>query len=157
MNEPSTHATEQLQRELAEAKAYQRAISDILQIIRESPTDVTPVFQEIVQSCRRLFGSDESLAFLAREGQLHLVGYVGDHEAQAKSDYPRALEGTISGLAITQRETIYRPSVAQSPDLPEYMRRTTESTGDFSMAIAPMLWQGQCIGTITITDPKSTR
>ncbi len=43
--------------ELSEALDYQTAISDVLRVISQSPTDVTPVFEAILDSASRLFGS----------------------------------------------------------------------------------------------------
>ena len=43
--------------ELSESLDYQTAISDVLRVISQSPTDVSPVFEAILDSASRLFGS----------------------------------------------------------------------------------------------------
>ena len=45
--------------ELAEARSQQAATAEILRVISQSPTDAGPVFEAILDACRRLFGSDE--------------------------------------------------------------------------------------------------
>src|SRR5258705_12442195 len=59
--------------ELTEALEYQSAISEVLRVISESPLDVAPVFEAILESATRLFG--EPLAAVLRfDGKLvHLV------------------------------------------------------------------------------------
>ena len=58
--------------ELSEALEYQTAISDVLRVISRSPTDVAPVFEAILDSAQRLFGSSNG-AF-RYDGQLvHLM------------------------------------------------------------------------------------
>src|SRR5262245_19743707 len=44
----------ELEQRLAEAEAQQAATSEVLRVIRRSPTDVRPVFETIVQSAVRL-------------------------------------------------------------------------------------------------------
>ena len=44
-------------RDLAESLDYQTAISEVLRVISQSPTDVTPVFEAILGCATRLFGS----------------------------------------------------------------------------------------------------
>ena len=48
---------EQHARELTESLDYQTAISDVLRVISQSPTDVAPVFEAILGCATRLFGS----------------------------------------------------------------------------------------------------
>ena len=45
--------------ETKEALEQQTATSDVLQVISGSPTDVQPVFEKVLDSCQRLFGTDE--------------------------------------------------------------------------------------------------
>ena len=49
--------TEQQARDLTESLDYQTAISDVLRVISQSPTDVAPVFEAILDCATRLFGS----------------------------------------------------------------------------------------------------
>ena len=48
---------EQHARDLAESLDYQTAISEVLRVISQSPTDVAPVFEAILGCATRLFGS----------------------------------------------------------------------------------------------------
>ena len=48
---------EERTRELTETLDYQTAISEVLRVISLSSTDVTPVFEAIMESARRLLGT----------------------------------------------------------------------------------------------------
>ena len=60
---------EQRTAEVTEALDYQTAISEVLRVISQSPTDVTPVFETIMDSARRLFGTSIAAVF-RYDGQL---------------------------------------------------------------------------------------
>ena len=49
--------------ELTESLAYQTAISEVLRVISESPTDVQPVFEAILDCAVRLLGSPTAAVF----------------------------------------------------------------------------------------------
>ena len=83
---------EERTRELTESLDYQTAISDVLQCISESPTDVRPVFDAILESATRLFGDPIGATFrydgparaLGRHAELDAGGRV----ANARRLYP---------------------------------------------------------------------
>ncbi|HSW24551.1 MAG TPA: ATP-binding protein, partial [Burkholderiaceae bacterium] len=70
--------------------------------------------------------------------------------------YPRRLAGTISGMAIEQGSVLHLPDLLNSPQTPSYIRDFAERIGNQSVALAPMMWEGQGIGTIDIirTPPR---
>jgi signal transduction histidine kinase/DNA-binding response OmpR family regulator len=136
--------------ETKEALERQTATAEVLNAISNSVSDTAPVFEKILDSCEQLFGANDVSLFLAEEGQLRAGAYRGDYPEDMRQAFPRPLEGTFSDMAIRQGRVLHRPSTATSPDVPEYLRSMAATIGDFSLATAPMMWEGQGIGTIDI-------
>src|SRR6185295_9972324 len=67
------HKVEERTAELTEALEYQTAISQVLRVISESPTDVAPVFESILESATRLFGDPLATVFRFDGKLVHLV------------------------------------------------------------------------------------
>ena len=65
--DPAAYAA--LQRELAEAHAYQTATAAILGVVSQSITDSQPVMEAIVASCQQLFPTDSAGIWLADDDE----------------------------------------------------------------------------------------
>ncbi|MCU0940532.1 MAG: GAF domain-containing protein, partial [Burkholderiaceae bacterium] len=98
------HAVEQRSGDLTEALDYQTAISDVLRVISESPTDVQPVFRVIMDSAARLFGTTIGAVFRYDGSQVHLMATSGwSHQVQESAGrfYPGPPNPTqISGRVL---------------------------------------------------------
>ena len=136
--------------ETREALEQRTAAAEVLDAISNSVADTAPVFDKIVQSCRRLFGANDISLFLVQEGDLQVAAYYGDYPDDMAKAFPRSLAGTISGLAIARGSVVYRASVKTDAEVPSYLREMAQNIGDFSLATAPMMWEGRGIGTIDI-------
>ena len=68
---------EQRTGELTEALEYQTAISEVLRVISSSTTDVTPVFEAIMESAMRLFGAPIAAVFRYDGRLVHMVATRG--------------------------------------------------------------------------------
>ena len=73
--------------ELTEALDYQTAISNVLRVISQSPSDVAPVFDAILESASRLFGNPIAAVF-RYDG--HMVDTRGHLQLAAGGDRGRA-------------------------------------------------------------------
>ncbi len=93
---------EERTRELSESLEYQTATSDVLRVISSSTTDVTPVFEAIMDSAVRLFASPISAVFRYDGRLVHLVATRNWPEAAIAGRAP-ALPGP------TQSEHAERP------------------------------------------------
>ena len=145
--------------ELSESLAHQTAISEVLRVISESPTDVTPVFEAIMDSAVRLFNTSISAVFRYDGEQVHLVATRG-WSAQALEDArrlypappnPAMLSGRVilSGQLQTILDTHTDPAYDQ----------TTAHVGQWRRMIgAPMLKDGAALGVIVLAwpDPGQT-
>jgi signal transduction histidine kinase len=146
---------EELRRELDEARRREAATTEILQIIRSSPTKVEPVFDAILQRavtlCDALFG-----VIYGFDGELIRVmahhNFTDDALELLRSMYPSPPgTTTVSSRAILER------TVIQAEDASEESRLTPAATAVIARRLnfrgiisVPMLRDGAPIGTITL-------
>ncbi|MFO1193765.1 MAG: GAF domain-containing protein [Rhodoferax sp.] len=148
--------------ETREALEQQRASAEVLSVISNSVADSAPVFQAIVQACQRLFGSGSSIISLVDNDGLVRheaiavagggVGAFTAEEARRYLDrgYPRPLSQAYQGYPIRKGEVVHYPDIVHGAKVPEGMRQMGRDVGNFSMLIAPLLWEGKGIGTIHV-------
>ena len=135
--------------ETKEALERQTATAEVLQVISGSMADAQPVFERIVDSCERLFGTQEIGICLARDGMIDFPAYRGKFADMIKVEYPRPLAGSVSERVMARGEVVHIPD-ASADEMPAYVSKLVTDYANFSLASAPMLWQGQGIGTIDI-------
>ena len=139
--------------ETREALDQQTATAAVLQVISRSVADPQPVFERILDSCEQLLATPHVAMFLVTDRQLDVAGARGPWlVSPSTTKYPRTLQGSLSEVALRKGSVYWIDSVATSldPSLPDYVRATTSTVGDFSIALAPLRWEGQGIGTIDI-------
>ncbi len=145
--------------ELTESLDYQTAISDVLRCISESPTDVAPVFQAILESASRLFDSQLAAVFRYDGELVHLVatqGWTPQAIEDARRLYPappnpQMMSGRVvmSGQLETEEDTFLDPGYDQTTARVGHWRR---------MLGAPLLKDGSAVGAIVVAwpDPGQT-
>ena len=137
--------------ETREALDHRTATSDVLQVISQSMSDASPVFDKILDSCERLFGASDLGVFLVSgTDQLEAAAYRGSFAAVVGDNYPRPLAGTMSDMVIRHGAVRHWPDVDQAGDVPEYIRASVQAGGNFSVAVAPLMWAGRGIGTLDV-------
>jgi signal transduction histidine kinase len=146
--------------ETKEALAQQTATGEVLQVISSSVADTQPVFDKILDSCERLFAATSLGIYLVDDdGILHKAGFraLRDKPERALAGkLPRPLAGTSTEIAIRERRVVHFPDVLAAADAPEPLRRIAEAVGSFSIAFAPMLWEGRGVGAIQVArDPPA--
>ena len=138
--------------ETKEALEQQRASADILSVISSSLADTQPVFDKILHSIEHLFGGEMRVIFLAGDdGLLHIAANHGPHAEKTRGLFPVPLEGTASELAMRERRLVSYADVFNGSDVPEGLRHNAHRFGEnYSMAVAPMLWEDRAIGSILV-------
>ena len=78
---------------------------------------------------------------------------ISNDETKAMVDrgFPRPLEQSYQAYPIRKRQVVHYPDMLNGPRVPEPMRQHARDIGNYSMLIAPMLWEGKGIGTIHVT------
>ena len=147
--------------ETREALEQQTATAEVLRVISSSVADTAPVFEKILDSCAHLFATEE-IGILLVDGELvRMAAYRGEAVEAVTKTFPRPLRETATAKAILKRETVHYPSVRFGDDVPATLTGLTEHIGDFSIALAPMLWENQGVGTILLVrtppDPFSDK
>ena len=143
---------EQRTAELSQALAHQTATAEVLQVISSSVADEQPVYEKILDSVCRLFGSGETAIFRAPgDGLLHLAATTGDVAGRVAALYPRPLAETSGARVIEQRQQVCYPHVLDpAADMPPSLRSAGEVLGDFSIVLTPMLRGGEGIGVLAV-------
>src|SRR5450755_1280634 len=145
--------------ETKEALEQQTATAEVLQVISSSVADTQPVFAKILDSCERLFAANGMGIYLIDEsGRLNLGGFrgTGALTQAVNENFPRPLEGTATAIAVRERRVVHFADVLDGTGVPEPLRRIAEKAGNYSIAFAPMLWEGRGVGAIQVSrDPPS--
>jgi signal transduction histidine kinase/CheY-like chemotaxis protein/putative methionine-R-sulfoxide reductase with GAF domain len=136
--------------ETREALARQTATGEVLQVISSSVADTAPVFERIIDSCQQLFATDQIGILVVRDGQTHAAAWRGAALEAVVRTFPKPVEQTATGLVIGSRSTLHIPDTGAASELPPAVRGIHERIGPFSVAFAPMLWEGQGVGSLSV-------
>ena len=84
------------------------------------------------------------------DGILHLVARRGAYIDAAANEFPRPLAGTVSEIAMRRGDVLHIADAQSDQSVPLYIHEAARRVGNFSVANAPMMWEGRGIGTIDI-------
>jgi len=137
--------------ETQESLQQQKASAEVLAVISSSVSDVQPVFEKILDSCKHLFGGDELDVLLVDEqGQLNIAAYRGVAHDIVAATFPAPVERTPAGRALRERRVMHWPDLIDGDDVPGVLRKMAKLIGYRSMVFAPMLWNERGIGAIGV-------
>jgi hypothetical protein len=87
--------------ETRQALEQQKASAEILSVISNSVADTAPVFEKILDSCERLFATEQLGIFLVQpDGQAQVAAWRGAAFETVLDTLPRPLEQTATGLVL---------------------------------------------------------
>jgi GAF domain-containing protein len=149
---------EQRTAELTESLDYQTAISDVLRVISQSPTDVAPVFEAILDCATRLFGSAVAAIYRYDGRLVSLVAtrnWPAEALAMAHSIYPApADQAQLAGRAILTAKV---QSLDDALTDPSYNHAFAAAGSWRRVMGAPMLKDGVPVGAILVGWPDAGR
>jgi GAF domain-containing protein/HAMP domain-containing protein len=136
--------------ETQEALEQLKASADVLGAIGRSVSDTSPVFEEILNACQRLFGSEEmGIYTVGDDNMVRVAAWRGETRAEVRRDVT-PLEDSITGRIIRERRTHHIPDLRAEPNLSPTLRERVERLGSASLLYAPMLWEDHGLGSILV-------
>jgi len=138
-------------RELAEALVQQTAMSEILRVISQSPTDVQPVFDAVADNAARLCESTDAEIFRRDNDRLLLVAHHGPIPVGPIGEFTvPVVGGTINGRAVLEGRTIHVADLQiESKEFPRGSEYARQQNSRAHLSI-PLMREGVAIGTISL-------
>ena len=139
-------------RALEDALQQQSATSEVLSIIRQSPSDAQPVFDAIVQSASRLCGAIFGVVYLCDDdGRLRIVATNNFTPSATTHLYElqqlkRPERSHLGGRAVLDRKIVHVPDVLEDP---EYSHELALAGGWRAVIAVPLLHDGIPLGALT--------
>jgi two-component system NtrC family sensor kinase len=160
-NTPTRHASaadlqqqlDQLRRERDEAIEQQAATSEVLRVIRRSPTDAQPVFDMIAESAQRLCHAQYCFVYRFDGELLHFVAHYGltpEVLEMNRRAYPVPPgRKSAAARAVLEREVVQIPDVKADA---EFALGPMAKVGGFGSVVGvPILQDGVPVGSIALT------
>jgi GAF domain-containing protein len=136
--------------ETKEALEQQKASAGVLGAIGRSVSDATPVFEEILTACQRLFGLNEmGIYTVDSDDMVRVAAWRGETRAEVKHDVT-PLADSITGRILRERRTHHIPDLIEEPNLSPLVRERAERLGSASLLYAPMLLEDRGLGSILV-------
>ena len=145
------HKLEERTAELSESLDYQTAISDVLRVISDSPTDVQPVLDTVAERAGMLCHAHGSRVWLAVDGRLRAMTSYGPAYNDSLGVELPLRASSIAGRAFLERRRVHVEDVAPLLDTEYPDVRELQARNGFRTVLAvPMLRDGQSIGVIAL-------
>ena len=144
----------ELQDRVTELVEQQTAISEVLRAIVNSPHDLQPIFDAILDSSTRLCRADVVTLRLSEESGLRLVAMRGDPllVSHLWSSFPALAEkGSLQSRIATSRLPAHIPDLAAlESDRRDDSWIAAVNAGYRATLIVPLLKDNEIVGTITL-------
>ncbi|MGZ8260802.1 MAG: GAF domain-containing protein, partial [Caldimonas sp.] len=139
--------------ETREALERQTATAEILRVISGSITDTQPVFEAIVQSCRRLFGGKSVHLAMPRGDMIEDVAFAADAPAPKGVGFLKSWpldRASGAGSCILDGRVVVVADTEQGAKQFPRMRDLAIALGYRSCLFVPLLKDGKALGALTI-------
>jgi signal transduction histidine kinase len=148
-------AEQATKRELQKSLEYQTAMSNVLEIISRSPTEVRPVFETILSSAVRLLRAYSGTVTRIEGDQIELAALTttdDSGDASLRALFPQSVTSEKPhGRAILQGGPINIADAQDDQKISEAVRASARARGYRGWVIVPLLRHGEALGTISVT------
>jgi len=137
--------------ELQESLEYQTAISDVLDVISRSPSNIQPVLDTIIEVAQRLCQSEQAYILRLSSGVYHLAATKDAQIERIKylRENPIAPNrSSVTGRVALERRTIH---ISDALADPEYTLSMSGDGGYRTILGVPLLREGVTLGVIVLT------
>jgi GAF domain-containing protein/sensor histidine kinase YesM len=137
-------------RELRNSLEQQTAISEILRVTSESPTDVQPVLNAVAERAALLCEAPFARVFLADGEMLRVMAdYSVSGDVQPVADAVRIDRGALNGRAMLERRTVHVADIVPLLDTEFPTARVNVLKGGMRTVLSvPLMRGGTAYGTI---------
>ncbi len=137
--------------EQREALEQQTATADILRVISQSPTDVTPVLDAVAKATVRLCEGADTVIVLREGDHWFAVAHEGPLASPAIQLRRKLTRETAPGRAILDRGTVHLADIQALDPVEFATEREISQRLNFRATVSvPMLRDGECVGTINL-------
>ena len=143
--------------DLEESLARQTATSEILRAISQSPTDVQPVFNRIVETAARLLRCDLVFVHICDGATLSPAALASPEGLLADlgpTHLPIDPDLNFPARAIVDKKMLHLPDWSRI-DMPEHERNIRDMFGVNSALYLPLLREDECIGLLTLVGKRA--
>jgi GAF domain-containing protein len=139
-----------LEMKLAEALEQQTATSEILRVIRSSPSNVQPVFDAVAESAARLCESFDSAVWRRESDRLLLVAHHGAIPQTGSASFLPLVRGTVGGRSVLDGRTIHIADIQTKGDEFPNTSENARRQGYRTILSVPLMREGAAIGAIVL-------
>jgi GAF domain-containing protein len=144
-----THVAD-LKKKLAEALEQQAATSEILRVIRSSPSNVQPVFDAVAESAARLCESFDSAVWRRERDRLLLVAHHGAIPQTGSESFIPLVRGTVGGRSVLDGRTVHIADIQTEGDEFPNTSENARRQGYRTILSVPLMREGVAIGAIVL-------
>jgi len=153
----AAHGNSDLQKELAEVLRQRAAISAVLRAIANSPHDLQPIFDTILDNAVHLCRAEWGNCRLAEETGFRLVAYKPDPAASEWVPPMLQEHGSSVGRLFGSKSPVHIPDLATYLELNSAGEAEQELTSKLGVRTAlhiPMLRNDELIGSLSLGRPR---
>ena len=150
----SEKADTRLTAELKEAREHQAATAEVLQVIRNSRTNIQPAFDAIVRVGARLF-QDSAVAIAIPDGGMIKAISIADSNPERAEAWRRVFpvpltREYVTGVAILDHRIVDIPDVQKASKEQTAGRRNFVTLGYRGVTVVPLMRDEEAIGALCV-------